>query len=94
MSIGGDEYVYQPASQMLSGPKGAMPIPLTDGRLRLRVLVDRTTVEIFGDHGQAYGMFIRSNPGGKVPLELRTSRDEVHIEKLSVHSMRSAWSTS
>ncbi|MBI4166646.1 MAG: glycoside hydrolase family 32 protein, partial [Acidobacteria bacterium] len=57
MSIGGDEYVYQSASQMLSGPRGAMPIPLTDGRLQLRVLVDRTTVEIFGDRGQAYGMF-------------------------------------
>lgn len=98
MSIGGDDYVYQPASQMLSGPKGAMPIPLNDGRLQLRVLVDRTTVEIFGDRGQAYGMFIRSNPGGIVPLELRTiwsqvHIDKVHIEKLSAHSLRSAWST-
>lgn len=95
MSIGGDEFVYLTASQMLSGPKGAMPIPLTDGRLRLRVLVDRTTVEIFGDRGQAYGMFIRSDPGGIVPLELRTSwgEEEVHVEKLSAHTLRSSWST-
>jgi fructan beta-fructosidase len=94
VTIGRDEYVYQPASQMLSGPKGAMPIPLNDGRLQLRVLVDRTTVEIFGDRGQAYGMFIRSNPGGIVPLELRTVWDKVHVEKLTAHSLRSAWSMS
>lgn len=99
MSIGGDEYVYQPASQMLNSPKGAMPIPLNNECLRLRVLVDRTTVEIFGDRGQAYGMFIRSNPGGLVPLELRTLElraieGKVDVEKLSAHSLRSAWLTS
>jgi fructan beta-fructosidase len=94
MSIGGDEYVYRPASQMLSGPNGAMSIPLTDGRLRLRILVDRTSVEIFGDRGQAFGMFVRSNPGGIAPLELRTwetTRDAVQIEELNVHQLRSAW---
>lgn len=93
MRIGGDEYVYQPAPQILSGAKGAMPIPISDGRLKLRVLVDRTTVEIFGDRGQAYGMFIRSYPGGLVPLELRTTAGEVHIEKLIAHSLRSSWRT-
>lgn len=93
MKIGGDEYLYQPASQMLSGPKGAIPIPLTNGSLQLRVLVDRTTVEIFGDRGQAYGMFIRSNPGDSAPLELRTIWGEVQVEKLSAHALRSAWST-
>lgn len=91
MKIGGDEYFYQPASQMLTGPKGAMPIPLANGCLQLRILVDRTTVEIFGDRGQAYGMFIRSNPGGSAPLELRTIWGEVQVERLSAHSLRSAW---
>lgn len=94
MSIGGDEYVYQPASQMLSGPKGAMPIPLDDGRLRLRILVDKTTVEIFGDRGQAYAMFVRGNPGGNAVLELRAWKSVwggVRVERLSAHSLRSAW---
>jgi fructan beta-fructosidase len=94
MSIGGDEYAYRPGSQILSGPEGAMAIPLNDGRLQLRVLVDRTTVEIFGDYGQAYGIFVRSKPGGIVPLGLRTMKRNMHVEKLSVHSLRSAWSTS
>jgi fructan beta-fructosidase len=94
LSIGGDEYVYQSASQMLTGPKGAMPIPLDAGRLQLRVLVDRTTVEFFGGRGQAYGMFIRSRPGGIVPLELRTEGRKVHVDALTAHSLRSAWSTS
>jgi fructan beta-fructosidase len=95
IGIGGDDYVYQSASQMLSGPKGAMLVPLTDGRLQLRILVDRTTVEIFGDRGQAYGMFIRGNPGGIVPLEIRTiCWGKVRVEKLSAHLLRSAWPTS
>jgi hypothetical protein len=91
MRIGGDEYVYRSASQTLSGPQGAMQIPLTDGRLTLRVLVDRTTVEVFGDRGQAYAIFIRSNPGGSAPLELRTVWGEMQLEKLSAHSLRSSW---
>jgi fructan beta-fructosidase len=97
MNLGGDEYIYYPASQMLSGPRGAMAVPLDEGRLKLRMLVDRTTVEIFGDRGQAYGMFVRSHPGGNAPLELQTwdfFSDGVRVEKLSAHSLRSAWTAS
>lgn len=94
MSIGGEEYLYQPASQMLSGPKGAMLIPLTDGRLQLRILVDRTVIEIFGDRGQAYGLFVRSSPCVNAPLALRTTFGQVRIEKLNAHLLRSAWSKS
>jgi len=88
-NIGGDQYVYQTSSQMLNGPKGAMPVPLADGCLRLRILVDRTTVEILGDLGQAYGMFVRSQPGGNAGVELRSWQG--YIEKLSAHSLRSSW---
>lgn len=91
MRIGGDDYGYQPASQMLTGPQGALSVPLTDGRLQLRILVDRTTVEIFGDRGHAYGMFLRGSPGGNAALELRTLWGEVGIANLSVHALRSAW---
>jgi sucrose-6-phosphate hydrolase SacC (GH32 family) len=95
MSIGGDEYAYQPSSQIFSGPKGSMLIPLSDERLRLRILVDRTTVEVFGAQGQAYGLFIRTNPGGFAQLALRAIWDEgdVRVEKLSAHLLKSAWST-
>lgn len=96
MSIGGDEYAYQCASQMLHGPRGSLYIPLPDGRLQLRILVDRTTVEIFGDRGQAYGLFIRSKPGGNAKLALRASHailETTLIEKLKIYSLRSAWKT-
>jgi fructan beta-fructosidase len=96
INIGGDEYTYQPVSQILSGPGGTIPIPLTDERLQLRILVDRTTVEIFGDLGQAYGMFVRGNPGGSAPLEIRTWKEVwggVRVDRLRVHSLRSAWFT-
>lgn len=94
LTIGGDEYEYHVASQMLHGPTGSTAIPITDGKLTLRILVDRTTVEIFGDRGQAYGIFVRSKPGAKAPLELRKRKlklDGTYIDKLRVHSLRSAW---
>ena len=94
MSIGGDEYIYHPASQMFSGPGGAMAIAHPDRQLRLRILVDRTTVEVFGDRGQAYGMFARGKPGGNAALELRTWQlipDGTCVERLIVHSLRSVW---
>lgn len=91
MCIAGDEYIYHPASQILTSKHDAMPIALSDGQLHLRILVDRTTVEIFGDRGQAYGMFIRSDPGGNAPLELRTTYGEVQLAKMKVHALRSAW---
>ena len=70
-------------------------IPVDGARLRLRIIVDTATVEIFGDRGQAYAMFTRSNPGGFASLELRTisKGGEVHVEKLSGHSLTSAWTT-
>jgi len=89
--VGAVEYVYQPWSQMLSGPGGAMPMPLNDGRLQIRLLVDRTTVEIFGDLGQSYGMFVRNDVTDTTQLGLRTSWGYAQIEHLSVHSLRSAW---
>ena len=88
-SFGGDEFVYDPSQQILSGPKGAVPVPLNSGRLQLRVLVDRTSVEIFGDIGQAYAMFIRGNPGPNSTLRLHSAQGS--IEKLTVHSLRSSW---
>jgi fructan beta-fructosidase len=91
MSIGDDEYIYHSSSQLLTGPAGATPIPLTEGRVQVRFLVDRTTVEIFGARGQSYGMFVRSNPGGIVSLKLRATWGNVQLHKLIAHSLRSAW---
>jgi fructan beta-fructosidase len=90
-TIGGDEFTYRPASQMLTSAQGGMQIPLQNGRLRLRMLVDRTTIEIFGDRGQAYGLFVRQNPGAEASLALRTIFNEVYVEKLIVHALKSAW---
>jgi fructan beta-fructosidase len=89
MNVAGDDYAYDPPSQILAGPKGALPVPLTDGRLQLRILVDRTTVEIFGDRGQAYGVFSRDKPGESAPLRLQSWQG--YLEKLRVHALRSAW---
>jgi hypothetical protein len=94
MSLGGDEYHYLAGSQTLRGPGGSVVVPITDGKLRLRILIDRTTVEIFGDLGQAYGLFCRSHPGDKAALALRTwgaYPDGLRVERLSVHALRSAW---
>jgi fructan beta-fructosidase len=92
LSLGNDEYTYHPPSQMFSGPNGDLPIPLSDERVRMRILVDRTTIEVFGDRGQAYAIFARNKAGQNAPLKLQAW--EGHLETLRAHALRSAWITS
>jgi len=94
--LGGDKFIYDAAERRLNGPGGSVGIPLVAERLRLRLLVDRTSIEVFGDCGQAYGVFARTAPGAPAPLALSLgeakSRDSgVEIESLVVHALRSAW---
>jgi len=72
------------------GPKSA-PLKAADGRLKLRVLVDRASIEVFADQGQvaiSYG-FLPDPENRAYGLHVRGGA--VNIESLRVTSLRSAW---
>ena len=81
--------VYDAAKGTLSVGKVAAPLALADGVVRLRVLVDRGSVEVFGEEGRvaiSHGL-----PGGGQgrPLSLGTSG--APVRSLGVWELRSAW---
>jgi fructan beta-fructosidase len=62
-----------------------------DGRLRLRLLVDKTSLEIFVNDGQAY-MPIKTLPGdkGQSSIEFFTD-DVVTVKNMTVNPLKSIW---
>lgn len=82
--------VYDVKAQQLSCADAKAPLSLHNGRLQLRLLVDRTSIEIFGNDGQLYMSVATVVPPGNTSLAL-TADKEAAIEALEVHTLRSIW---
>jgi sucrose-6-phosphate hydrolase SacC (GH32 family) len=68
---------------------GNAPLNIIDGKLNLRILVDRTSIEIFGNNGE---MAITSNFMPSVSNHSYAFRsNEIKIKKAEVYSLKSAW---
>ena len=89
--IRGTPLVYDVARQELSCQGKKAPLKPDVGAIRLEVLADRTSLEIFGNDGRVY------MPIGVIPaddnrsLELSAQGGAARIRSLEVYSLRSAW---
>lgn len=61
------------------------------GIVRLRILLDRTSLEVFANDGEVSMTSCMVPAEQNTPLELYAKGAEVHIESLKVHKLRSAW---
>jgi len=62
-----------------------------DGKIRLRILVDRVSIEVFANDGRIY-MPIRAIPeGDQKGLEIFTKGGSIKISLLKVHELKSIW---
>ncbi|MGB7158415.1 MAG: glycoside hydrolase family 32 protein [Tepidisphaeraceae bacterium] len=86
----GGTVTYDAAAGTLTCGKFSAPVPLVDGKLRLRVLGDRTILEVFGADGLCY-LAAGNCPRRDVPMKLTVSGGDVEIVSLLVHEMNSAW---
>jgi sucrose-6-phosphate hydrolase SacC (GH32 family) len=90
LNIRGVPIVCDVAKQELIG-KNAAPLKPIDGRVRLEMLVDRTSIEVFGNDGRVY------MPLGVIPaddnrtLEVFAEGGPVKVNALEVVELRSAW---
>jgi fructan beta-fructosidase len=82
--------VYDRKAQQLSCADAKAPLSLHNGHLQLRVLVDRASIEIFGNEGQLYMSVAMVIPPKNFSLAL-TADKEAGIEALEVHTLRSIW---
>jgi len=79
---------------------GQSPIPVAevakllgkgDGKIRLRILVDRTSIEIFGNDGGIYMPIGVIPPDENKSLAVFSKGGGVKINALKVYELRSAW---
>ena len=66
-------------------------LPAIDGKIRLRMLVDRTSVDIFGNDGQAYMPMGAILPQDNHSLEISATGGAAEIKSLQVYELKSAW---
>ena len=90
-NIRGIPVVYDVERGELACQGGVAPLKPIDGRIRLQLLVDRASSEIFGNDGRV------ALPVGVIPadddtsLEVFTREGSTEINSLDVFELRSAW---
>ena len=90
LSIGGTDVVYDADTGELKCGEKSVPIELANGKFKLRVLVDKTSIEIFTNEGRHALAFAVYTGGTDVSLKL-TSSGTAHVESLRVWNMNSIW---
>ena len=69
-----------------------MPLPMKDGRVTFRVLVDRPMYELIGDGGACYKTSGRRDQGKPIgTISLSAEGGSLTVESLEAYRMRSAW---
>jgi levanase len=87
----GEVYVRRGGSlPNFAGTHGA-PVPLRDGRVRLRILVDRSLVEVFAQDGER--TLAEQTYSGGDTLTLFAEGGTAEVEALEVRPLRSTWGT-
>lgn len=83
--------VYDVRKQELSCMGKTAPLKPIDGTIQLEILVDRTSIEIFGNEGRMYmpmGVILADKPKS---LEIFTKDGDTAVESLEVFALRSSW---
>ena len=89
--IRGVPVVYNVKKNELSCGRPKAKLKPIDGKIRLRILVDRVSIEVFANDGRIY-MPIRAIPeGDQKGLEIFTKGGSIKINSLKVHELNSIW---
>jgi len=93
LEVRGVTVTYDVEKKELSclGKKAALP--LEQGRMRLRLLVDRGSLEIFGNSGRVYmpmGIILKDEQRA-ISAEARGGKGNARIEFARLHELSSAW---
>lgn len=84
---------YDVKKQELSCLDKRASLKLQDGTIRLRLLVDRTSVDIFGNDGRLYMPMRVITPDSNLSMEVYARGGTAQINALTVHELKSAWNT-
>ncbi|MBL7222601.1 MAG: GH32 C-terminal domain-containing protein [Candidatus Brocadiae bacterium] len=90
-NLRGTAVVYDAKKQELECRGRRAPLKLADGNIRLEILVDRTSVEIFGNQGRAYMPIGVIPPDGSRGIAAFARGGTATAARLVVHELKSAW---
>ncbi len=89
--ISGVSVAYDTQKRELTCQDKTAPWEAPDGTIDIELIVDRTSIEIFGDHGRIYmpmGVQLVDKPAS---LDLFTTGGNTRIESLVVYELESIW---
>ena len=89
--VRGTEVAYDVAEGRLSCLDKAAPLAVVNGTIRLEMLVDRTSIEIFANGGEMCMPMGVILPDDKMSVETLAEGGPAKVEVLEIHDLRSAW---
>lgn len=90
--VRGIDVGYDVKSRSLSCGGSRAPLVLVDGRIRLRVLADRTSLEIFGTDGHVYMPMSALPSGTDRSFQVWAKGKGAVLISLEAHEVKSIWS--
>lgn len=88
----GTDIQYETAQKTLSVNGNKMVLEPIDGKIELQILIDRSSIEIFGNQGESGISTCFTPVHGEDNLILYTQGGELFVESLEVHTLKTAWS--
>ena len=89
--INGVPVAYNVKKNELSGGRSRAKLNPVDGKIRLRILVDRVSIEIFANDGRIYMPVRAMHDEDEKGLEVFTEGGDTKINSLKVHELKSIW---
>lgn len=91
LELGGNTISYDLKNKVLDAHGSKAPLEPRSGRVQIRVLVDRLSLETFGNQGEvSITNFAQQKPGAP-SLALRVPDGEVVLTTLTVHELKPIW---
>jgi fructan beta-fructosidase len=91
LTVLGSSIVYNVGDQELSFEGRVAPLRMTQGRIRLRLLVDRVSMELFGNDGEVALTVGVIRPQDSGPLEAFSRGGCARMDLLELYELRSTW---
>jgi len=90
-TIRGTEVLYDAAKERISCNGKSTALKPKNGKITLEILVDRNSIEIFGNSGQVYMPIGQILSEENKRLELFSRGSDVKVDRLDVYELKSIW---
>ena len=91
LQVRGVDIAYDPGTKRVSCSGSSAELTPIDGSIELRVLVDRCSIELFGNGGRLVMFYGFPLDAAKLSVRLSCEGGPVDVSRFSVHSVKSIW---